>query len=275
MAEFNLLITRVSIWQEYCYETSWAVTCWRKLQERRNHLNPKCVPSNSISESTPSEATDSTDTETIRLAQEGDATAFERIFQLYVRRVYTLCLRMVRNTCEAEDLTQEVFLQLFRKIQTFRGESTFSTWLHRVSVNVVLMRLRKKNPMEVPLQDDNGGEDSSGKENGARDLAISGTIDRLNLNLAIGELPPGYKETFMLHDVEGYQHREIAEMLGCTIGNSKSQLHKARLRLRDLLRTVPPNICKQREDFIKLADNYRISPFSNVPRISACPVKLG
>ena len=227
-------------------------------------MNPEYVPSNSISESTPSEATDSTDTETIRLAQEGDAAAFERIFQLYARRVYSLCLRMARNTCEAEDLTQEVFLQLFRKIHTFRGESIFSTWLHRVSVNVVLMRLRKKNPMEVPLENDNEEGDSGGKENGARGLVISETIDRLNLKHAIGELPPGYKETFMLHDVEGYEHHEIAEMLGCTIGNSKSQLHKARLRLRNLLRTAPPGARKRREDFIKLVNNCRISPFPNV-----------
>jgi RNA polymerase sigma-70 factor (ECF subfamily) len=227
-------------------------------------LSPECVPSNSISESTLSEASDSTDAETIRLAHEGDVAAFERIFQLYVRRVYSLCLRMVRNTCEAEDLTQEVFMQLFRKIHTFRGQSTFPTWLHRVSVNVVLMRLRKKSPMEVPLENDNEEEDSSGKENGARDLVISGTIDRLNLNHAIGELPPGYKETFMLHDVEGYEHHEIAEMLGCTIGNSKSQLHKARLRLRNLLQAATPGARKRQEDFIKLINNCRISTFPNV-----------
>jgi len=238
--------------------------CWRKIQERRKNLNPECVTSNSISQSTPSEATNSTDTETIRLAQEGDAAAFERIFQLYVRRVYSLCLRMVRNTCEAEDLTQEVFLQLFRKIHTFRGESSFTTWLHRVSVNVVLMRLRKKNPMEVPLENGNEEDDSSGKENGARDLVISGTIDRMNLDHAIGELPPGYKEAFMLHDVEGYEHHEIAEILGCTIGNSKSQLHKARVRLRNLLQAPPPGARKRRVDFIKLVDNCRISPFPNI-----------
>jgi RNA polymerase sigma-70 factor (ECF subfamily) len=227
-------------------------------------LNPECVPSNSISESTPSETSDSTDTEIIRLAQEGDAAAFERIFQLHVRRVYGLCLRIVRNTCEAEDLTQEVCLQLFRKIHTFHGESTFSTWLHRVPVNVVSMRSRKKNPVEVPVENDNEEEGSSGKENGARDLVISGTIDRLNLNHAIDELPPGCKETFMLHDVEWYEHHEIAEMLGSTIGNSKSQLHKARLRLRNLLQTAPPGARKRRQDFIKLVNNCRISPFPNV-----------
>jgi RNA polymerase sigma-70 factor (ECF subfamily) len=142
---------------------------------------------------------------------------------------------MVRNTTEAEDLTQEAFLQLFRKIHTFRGESVFSTWLHRVSVNVVLMRLRKKNLTEVPLENSNDDEDAYRSEIGAPDPVLSGAIDRVNLDRAIGELPPGYRKAFMLHDVEGYEHQEIAEILGCSVGNSKSQLHKARMRLRDLL----------------------------------------
>jgi RNA polymerase sigma-70 factor (ECF subfamily) len=142
---------------------------------------------------------------------------------------------MVRNTTEAEDLTQEAFLQLFRKIHTFRGESVFSTWLHRVSVNVVLMRLRKKNLTEVPLENANDEENAYRSEIGAPDPVLSGAIDRVNLDRAIGELPPGYRKAFMLHDVEGYEHQEIAEILGCSVGNSKSQLHKARMRLRDLL----------------------------------------
>jgi len=146
---------------------------------------------------------------------------------------------MVRNTNEAEDLTQEAFLQLFRKIHTFRGESTFSTWLHRVSVNVVLMRLRKKNLVEIPLENANEEEDSPRKEIGAPDPVLTGTIDRMNLDRAIGELAPGYRKTFMLHDVEGYEHHEIAEILGCSIGNSKSQLHKARMQLRSALQAVP------------------------------------
>jgi RNA polymerase sigma-70 factor (ECF subfamily) len=146
---------------------------------------------------------------------------------------------MVRSQSEAEDLTQEAFLQLFRKIHTFRGESTFSTWLHRVSVNVVLMRLRKKNLVEIPLENANEEEDSPRKEIGAPDPVLTGTIDRMNLDRAIGELAPGYRKTFMLHDVEGYEHHEIAEILGCSIGNSKSQLHKARMQLRNLLRAAP------------------------------------
>ncbi len=155
------------------------------------------------------------------------------------RRIYSLCLRMVRNASEAEDLTQESFLQLFRKIHTFRGDSTFSTWLHRVSVNVVLMRLRKKNLVEIPLENSNGEEDSYRKEIGAPDPVLTGTIDRMNLDRAIRELAPGYRKTFMLHDVEGYEHHEIAEILGCSIGNSKSQLHKARMQLRSLLQAAP------------------------------------
>jgi RNA polymerase sigma-70 factor (ECF subfamily) len=197
------------------------------------------VPSNIPLQRTQAEADNSSERHTIRLAQMGDAAAFERLFRKYWRRVYALCLRMVRNTTEAEDLTQEAFLQLFRKIHTFRGESVFSTWLHRVSVNVVLMRLRKKNLMEIPLENANDEEDSYRSEIGAPDPVLSGTIDRVNLDRAIGELPPGYRKAFMLHDVEGYEHQEIAEILGCSVGNSKSQLHKARMRLRDLLLTAP------------------------------------
>jgi RNA polymerase sigma-70 factor (ECF subfamily) len=176
--------------------------------------------------------------EAIRLAQQGDAGAFERIYRLHSRRVYALCLRMVGNTAEAEDLTQEAFLQLFRKIATFRGESAFSTWLHRLAVNVVLMKLRKKTLAETPLEDTNDpAEESVGphKEIGGPDLLLTGSIDRVNLERAIDQLPPGYKQVFVLHDIEGFEHNEIAGLMNCSIGNSKSQLHKARMRLRELL----------------------------------------
>jgi RNA polymerase sigma-70 factor (ECF subfamily) len=207
-------------------------------------MSQECVPSNTPTQSnapTHAEAEDLSEADVIRLAQEGNAAAFERIFRLYSRRVYALCLRMVRNQTDAEDLTQEAFLQLFRKIHTFRGESVFSTWLYRVSANVVLMRLRKKSLMEIPLENTDEEEDSYRKEFGGPDLVLSGTIDRLNLDRAIGELPPGYRKAFMLHDVEGYEHHEIAQILGCSIGNSKSQLHKARMQLRNLLQTAPRN----------------------------------
>ncbi len=175
--------------------------------------------------------------EAIDRAKQGDARAFETLYHLHKRRVYSLCLRMTANTAAAEDLTQEAFLQLFRKIGTFRGESAFSTWLHRMAVNVVLMQLRKKGLAIVPLEETlDSEEESAKKEPGADDLRLAGSIDRLQLENAIEELPPGYKKIFLLHDVEGYEHNEIAEMVGCSIGNSKSQLHKARMRLRELLK---------------------------------------
>jgi RNA polymerase sigma-70 factor, ECF subfamily len=179
-----------------------------------------------------------TEAEAIRLAQAGNAAAFEFLYQLHGRRVYALCLRMVGNPADAEDLMQEAFLQLFRKIGTFRGESAFSTWLHRMTVNVVLMRLRKKSlptdSLEETLEPD--AENSGPKRDvGAPDLRLSGAVDRVNLERSVEKLPPGYRTVFVLHDVQGYEHNEIAEIMGCSVGNSKSQLHKARTRLRELL----------------------------------------
>jgi len=179
-----------------------------------------------------------TEAEAIERAKQGDQGAFKVLYDLHKRRVYSLCLRMTQNTASAEDLTQEAFLQLFRKIATFRGESAFSTWLHRMAVNVVLMQLRKKNLPIVPIDETTEGDEEGTvkKEPGAPDDRLAGAIDRLRLQRAVDELPPGYRTIFVLHDVEGYEHNEIAEMVGCSIGNSKSQLHKARLKLRELLR---------------------------------------
>jgi len=190
------------------------------------------------------EASELPEPEAIRLAQQGNAAAFERIYRLHSRRVYALCLRMVGNTTEAEDLTQEAFLQLFRKIHTFRGESAFSTWLHRLAVNVVLMRLRKKSLPETSLEETTEPDEETGgprKEVGGLDLLLTGSIDRVNLERAIEQLPRGYRSVFVLHDVQGYEHNEIAEIMGCSIGNSKSQLHKARMRLRELLQETLRN----------------------------------
>ena len=181
---------------------------------------------------------DSIEAELIERAKLGDAQAFQALYDKHKRRVYSLCLRMTANTAEAEDLTQEAFLQLYRKIATFRGESAFSTWLHRLSVNVVLMHLRKKSLPSVSLEEttQGGDEDTPKKDFGAEDLALAGSIDRLQLQKAVDDLPPGYRTIFVLHDVEGYEHNEIATIVGCSIGNSKSQLHKARMKLRDLLK---------------------------------------
>src|SRR5260221_6460096 len=158
----------------------------------------------------------------IRLAQAGNAAAFEFLYELHGRRVYALCLRMVSNPSDAEDLMQEAFLQLFRKIATFRSESAFSTWLHRMTVNVVLMRLRKKalpvaSLEEITEPDEDGGGPT--KDIVATDLRLSGAVDRVNLERSIDRLPPGYRTVFVLHDVQGYEHNEISGIMGCSVAN--------------------------------------------------------
>ena len=198
----------------------------------------------------------------IQRAREGDPAAFEYLYRLHSRRVYAVCLRMVGNTTEAEDLTQEAFLLLFRKIHTFRGESAFSTWLHRLVVNLVLMHLRKKSPPIVSIEATPDPDDDTYSPNidmGVPDLLLEGSIDRINLERCIGQLPAGCRTMFVLHDVQGYEHREIAEMLGRSVGNSKSQLHKARTRLRELLHEVQRE--KAREErlaAVKIGRNVHI-----------------
>lgn len=176
--------------------------------------------------------------EVLARAQAGDHLAFAQLYALHKRRIYSLCLRMVNNVAEAEDLTQETFLQLHRKLSTFRGDSAFSTWLHRLTINLVLMQLRRKGLQVISLDEamEPTPDDGPGRSFGTADLQLSGAIDRMTLERAIADLPAGYRLIFILHDVEGYEHNEIATMLDCSIGNSKSQLHKARLRLRELLR---------------------------------------
>jgi RNA polymerase sigma-70 factor (ECF subfamily) len=182
-----------------------------------------------------------TDAEVIARAQAGEKASFEVLYNLHKRRVYSLCLRMTRDCSDAEDMTQEAFLQLYRKIGSFRGESAFATWLHRLTVNIVLMAFRKKGLPEVSLEgsQDAQYEESAPREFGAQDPVLHGSLDRITLDKAIAELAPGYRMIFMLHDVQGYEHNEIAEILSCALGTSKSQLHKARLKLRSLLRIIP------------------------------------
>ena len=176
--------------------------------------------------------------EIIRQAQDGNADAFEQLYRRYSKRVYHLCLGIVKNEAEAEDLTQETFLRVFRKIHTFQGKSAFSTWLHRVSVNTVLMRLRKRKRVEVPLERDDHYEEEPGVSRqvpGIPDPSLLGLFDRENLRRALRQLPQGYKRMLVLHDVLGYEHNEIALIVKRSAGNSKSQLHKARVRMRTLL----------------------------------------
>jgi RNA polymerase sigma-70 factor, ECF subfamily len=171
-------------------------------------------------------------------AQQGDEEAFTALFELYKRRVYSLCLRMTHSVADAEDLTQEALLMFFRKLKTFRGESALPTWLHRIVVNVVLMHLRKRRLQQVPLDEGEGGQDLPKRQYGAPDRRLTGCALRLSLERAIASLPSGYRSIYVLHDVQGYEHTEIAQMVNCTPGNSKSQLHKARLKLRHLLRSA-------------------------------------
>jgi RNA polymerase sigma-70 factor, ECF subfamily len=174
----------------------------------------------------------------IRRAQAGEAEAFAALFHAHKSRVYSLCLRMTNNIAEAEDLAQDAFLQVFRKLGTFRGDSALSTWLHRIAVNTVLMHFRRKSPVKVSLDDTfkNDGESKPiRREFGRKDGRLETAVSRLALTRAISELPEGYRTIFILHEVDGYEHREIAELLGCSIGNSKSQLHKAKLKMREML----------------------------------------
>jgi RNA polymerase sigma-70 factor (ECF subfamily) len=176
----------------------------------------------------------SSDLDLAKRAAVGDMEAFEDLYDRHNRRVYSLCLRMTQNASEAEDLAQEVFIQLFRKISSFRGESAFTTWLHRLTVNQVLMHFRKRSvKLEQTTEE---GETPVQIVKGTENPNQMPVVDRIALDKAIEQLPPGYKIVFTLHDIEGHEHEEIARMLGCSVGTSKSQLHKARMKLRTLLR---------------------------------------
>jgi RNA polymerase sigma-70 factor, ECF subfamily len=186
----------------------------------------------------------------IRLAQTGDAAAFEHLYRAYRQRVYAICFRITRDVAAADDLTQDVFLQLFRKIHTFRSESAFSTWLYRLAVNLVLMNRRRKRVKETSLEETSEMEGGNPpvKEFGQTDQHLSGVADRVTLKRALKQLPPGYRKIFLLHDLLGYEHHEIAQALGRSDGTCKSQLHKARMRLRTILKgcraTMPiPETC--------------------------------
>ncbi|HEX8287365.1 MAG TPA: RNA polymerase sigma factor [Pyrinomonadaceae bacterium] len=166
-------------------------------------------------------------------AANGDISAFELIYERYHRRTYSLCLRMTNSQSEAEDLTQEVFIQLFRKAGSFRGDSAFSTWLHRLTVNQVLMHFRRRSIKNEKTSED--GEMPEQTVSGTENPNRMPVVDRIALKKAIAELPNGYRKVFVLHDIEGYEHEEVARLLGISVGTSKSQLHKARLKLRGLL----------------------------------------
>src|SRR6476469_697856 len=178
----------------------------------------------------------STDLELVKRAQRGDSEAFAALFHAHKARIYSICLRMTNNAAQAEDLTQDAFLQVFRKLSTFKGNSALSTWLYRIAVNTVLMHFRKQ-AMKQSSLDETSSHDAKmvRREYGSRDGRLSGSVDRITLTRAIKDLPAGYRTIFLLHEVEGYEHQEIAKILDCSMGNSKSQLHKAKLRIREFL----------------------------------------
>ncbi len=182
------------------------------------------------------------DIELVKRAQRGESEAFADLFHAHKARIYSICLRMTNNTAQAEDLTQDAFLQVFRKLSTFKGNSALSTWLYRIAVNTVLMHFRKKALKQVSLDEPSSHDATMVKrEYGSRDCRLAGTVDRITLARAIKDLPTGYRTIFLLHEVEGYEHQEIAKILDCSVGNSKSQLHKAKLRIREFLAQTAEN----------------------------------
>ena len=170
---------------------------------------------------------DSTD---VALAARGDRQAFERLYRTHSSRVYSLCTRMSGSRTKGEELTQDVFVRTWEKLPQFRGESAFSTWLHRLAVNVVL-NARKTEGKQASRTDEGDVDDE--RWNGAARAPMY--IERMDLAEAIANLPAGARKVFVLHDVEGFKHEEIAEMCGITSGGSKAQLHRARLLLREAL----------------------------------------
>ena len=170
---------------------------------------------------------DSTD---VALAAGGDRQAFERLYRTHANRVFSICARMSGSRTRGEELTQDVFVRTWEKLPQFRGESAFSTWLHRLAVNVVL-NARKSEGKQASRMEQGDVDDERWDETARAPMHI----ERMDLVEAIAKLPAGARKVFVLHDVEGYKHEEIGEMLGITSGGSKAQLHRARLLLREAL----------------------------------------
>ncbi|HVI08690.1 MAG TPA: sigma-70 family RNA polymerase sigma factor [Candidatus Binatia bacterium] len=209
----------------------------------------------------------------VQRAQRGDEQAFATLFQTHKKRVYSVCLLMTKDIAEAEDLTQEAFLQVFRSVGSFRGDSAFSTWLYRVAVNTVLMKLRRRKAPAIVSLDEPVSSDSPSlrRDVGKADPRLSGAVDRLALRRAMQELPEGCRQIFALHEVEGYQHHEIAKMLDCSVGNSKSQLHKAKMKMRDLL--FPKRKIMRRPTPAQMGESS--SPSGRSARAAAMPLSYG
>lgn len=168
------------------------------------------------------------DTADVERAAQGDTAAFERIYRRHVARIHSLCRRMLSPE-EADDVTQDVFIRAWQKLSLYRGDSAFGTWLHRLAINVILTRRQSRSTYRERFQ---AGDADVIPMPARRDRADL----RVDFEAAIRTLPPGARDVFLLHDVEGYTHQEIAELLNVTAGTSKSQLHRARLSLRHYLK---------------------------------------
>ena len=179
-------------------------------------------------ETTQTNADDARGESDVALAAAGDRRAFERLYRAHVNRVFSVCARMVADRQRAEELTQDVFVRAWEKLSLFRGESAFGTWLHRLAVNVVLNARKSDGRRRARFEEEEG-------DDGFPAAVPLAPGDLLDLEAAIATLPPGARRVFVLHDVEGYKHEEIAEMLGVTAGACKAQLHRARLLLRQRL----------------------------------------
>jgi RNA polymerase sigma-70 factor (ECF subfamily) len=216
----------------------------------------------------------------VQCAQHNDEQAFATLFQLHKKNVHSVCLRMTKNEADAEDLSQEAFLQAFRNVNSFRGDSTFSTWLYRLTVNAVLMKFRRrKSPPVLSFEEPVSLESRSLKRGIAKaDLSLLGAIDRILLRRAIVELPGGCREILYLHVIAGYEHREIAQLLQCSIGSSKLLLPKAKKKMRLLLtkirfhRRFAANDSDQNIAEPLLGNLVSIYPSRNTPQF---PDKLG
>ena len=164
---------------------------------------------------------------------EDDQKTFHELYQKYHERVYSICFRMTKNASESEDLTQDVFIRLFQTVGSFRGESAFTTWLHRLTVNLVLMHFRKRK--RRPDQIDEKGELPAYIVPGSQDPKRMRIVDHILLSEILTKLPEGYRQAIILHDIQGLQHKEIAETRGRSVGTSRSQLHRGRVMLRELI----------------------------------------
>jgi RNA polymerase sigma-70 factor, ECF subfamily len=174
--------------------------------------------------------------EAIEKARNGDVRGYESLYRMHRSRVYSLCLRFTGNTFDAEDLAQEVFLQVYRKISTFRGDAKFGSWLYRVVVNLVLMHFRRRRPPEVSLNSPRTFEPDLMRSHSPDQFRTSSfLVERVALGRALGSLSKARRNVVLLHDLNGFTHGEVGQRLGLAAGTSKSQLHKAHVELRGML----------------------------------------